>query len=72
MVCHDIQYPFSATEYPVPVFVTNFVSLDFNKTSIFDYSINKKNKYTKGDTIFYPIGKANWGNTIRFIIEKQG
>lgn len=43
-----------------------------NKTSIFDYSIDKKNKYAKGDTIFYPIGKANWGNTIRFNIEKQG
>ena len=36
MVCHDTQYPFSATEYPVPVFVTNFVSLDFNKTAIFE------------------------------------
>ncbi len=43
-----------------------------NKTSIFDYSINKKNKYAKGDTIFYPVGKANWGNTVRFYIERKG
>ncbi len=43
-----------------------------NKTSIFDYSINKKNKYAKGDTIFYPSGNANWGNTVRFKIERKG
>lgn len=43
-----------------------------NKTSIFDYSIIKKNKYAKGDTIFYPSGKANWGNTVRFYIERKG
>lgn len=43
-----------------------------NKTSIFNYSITKKNKYVKGDTLYYPVGKANWGNTIRFNIEKQG
>jgi hypothetical protein len=43
-----------------------------NKTSIFDYSIEKKNKYAKGDTIFYPVGKANWGNTVRFNIERKG
>lgn len=43
-----------------------------NKTSIFDYSIEKKNKYAKGDTIFYPVGRANWGNTVRFYIERQG
>ena len=43
-----------------------------NKTSIFDYSIDKKNKYAKGDSIFYPVGKANWGNTVRFNIEKLG
>lgn len=43
-----------------------------NKTSIFDYSIEKKNKYAKGDTIFYPVGKSNWGNTVRFYIERQG
>ena len=42
-----------------------------NKTSIFNYSIDKKNKYAKGDTIFYPVGKANWGNTVRFNIEKK-
>jgi hypothetical protein len=43
-----------------------------NKTSIFNYSIEKKNKYAKGDTIFYPVGKPNWGNTVRFYIERQG
>lgn len=43
-----------------------------NKTSLFDYDINKKNKYTKGDTLFYSQGNINWGNTIRFNIEKQG
>jgi hypothetical protein len=47
--------------------------IDINdKTSIFDYSIDKKNKYAKGDTIFYPEGKANWGNTVRFYIKRQG
>jgi hypothetical protein len=35
-----------------------------NNTSIFNYHINKKNKYTKGDEIFYPKGNAAWGNTI--------
>lgn len=43
-----------------------------NKKPIFDYNIDKKNKYTKGDTIFYPEGKANWGNTVRFYIERKG
>ena len=43
-----------------------------NKSSLFDFAINKKNKYTKGDTIFYPEGKANWGNTFRINIEKKG
>jgi hypothetical protein len=43
-----------------------------NKTSLFNYDILKKNKYTKGDTIFYPEGKATWGNTIRFNIERAG
>ncbi len=43
-----------------------------NNTSIFNYSINKKNKYAKGDTIIYPDGKSNWGNTVRFNIQKQG
>jgi len=43
-----------------------------NNTSVFDFNIKKKNKYSKGDTLFYPQGKANWGNTIRFNIEKKG
>jgi hypothetical protein len=43
-----------------------------NMNSVFDYSINKTNKYSKGDIIYYPVGKANWGNTIRFNIERQG
>jgi hypothetical protein len=43
-----------------------------NETSLFDYKIEKKNKCTKGDTLFYPIGKVNWGNTVRFNIERQG
>ncbi len=43
-----------------------------NKNSVFNYSIDKKNKYSKGDTLFYPEGKANWSNTVRFNIEKKG
>lgn len=43
-----------------------------NQHSFFDYSIKKKNKYSKGDTIFYPVGKATWGTTVRFNIERQG
>lgn len=43
-----------------------------NKTSVFDYSIDQKNKYAKGDTLIYPVGKANWGNTVRFYIQRQG
>jgi hypothetical protein len=43
-----------------------------NKTSIFNFDISKKNKYAKGDSRFYPIGKANWGNTFRINIEKKG
>ena len=43
-----------------------------NKSSLFNFDINKKNKYTKGDTLFYPEGKANWGNTFRINIEKKG
>lgn len=43
-----------------------------NSTPLFNYNINKKNKYTKGDTMFYPLGNKNWGNTIRFNIEKKG
>jgi hypothetical protein len=45
---------------------------DNNKSSLFNYEFNKKNKYTKGDTFFYPEGRANWGNTIRFFIERKG
>ena len=43
-----------------------------NKSSLFDFDIIKKNKYTKGDTIFYPQGTGNWGNTLRINIEKGG
>ncbi len=43
-----------------------------NKSSLFNYDISKKNKYTKGDTMFYSQGNINWGNTIRFNVEKQG
>lgn len=43
-----------------------------NKTSLFNYNIIKKNKYTKGDLRYNPIGQINWGNTIRFNIEKDG
>jgi hypothetical protein len=43
-----------------------------NDLSIFNYDIKKKNKYAKGDTIFYPEGKANWSSTFRFNIERQG
>ncbi len=43
-----------------------------NKSSLFNYDITKKNKYTKGDMMFYSQGNINWGNTIRFNVEKQG
>ena len=43
-----------------------------NNSSLFDFNIIKKNKYTKGDTMFYSQGNTNWGNTIRFNIEKTG
>ncbi len=44
----------------------------YNKSPLFDYSIEKKNKYTKGDTMYYSQGSTNWSNTIRFHIEKTG
>ena len=43
-----------------------------NTKSNFDFTIEKKNKYSKGDTLFYAQGKPNWNNTIRFNIEKKG
>lgn len=43
-----------------------------NKKSLFNYDINKKNKYSKGDSMFYSQGSINWGNTIRFNIERKG
>jgi hypothetical protein len=43
-----------------------------NLDSLFDYSIIKKNKYTKGDHITWPSGCVNWSNTIRFEIERIG
>jgi len=43
-----------------------------DNSSLFNNKIIKKNKYSKGDTIFYPEGNANWGNTIRFNIERKG
>jgi hypothetical protein len=44
----------------------------FNDTSVFNYNIKTKNKYAKGDHIFYPVGNATWGNTFRFNIERLG
>ena len=43
-----------------------------NKSSFFNYSFDKINKYSKGDSIYYPVGKPNWGNSIRFNIDRQG
>ena len=43
-----------------------------NNTSLFNYSITKKNKYSKAESRYYPKGKANWGNTVRFNLEKDG
>ena len=43
-----------------------------NEKSLFDFTNIKCNKYSKGDTIFYPVGKPNWNNTIRFNIERKG
>ena len=43
-----------------------------NESSIFNYDNDKCNKYAKGDTIFYPVGRPNWGTTIRYNIERKG
>lgn len=43
-----------------------------NTKSIFDFDNEKLSKYSKYDTLFYPEGKPNWGNTIRFNIERRG
>lgn len=44
-----------------------------NKSSIFNFDIiNKKNKYSKLDFIYYPQGKANWNTTSRFYINHDG
>lgn len=43
-----------------------------NTTSLFNYNIKKYNKYAKSDTMFYSEGNINWGNTLRFNIEKKG
>ena len=43
-----------------------------NNTSLFNYNIKKYNKYAKSDTMFYSEGNMNWGNTVRFNIEKKG
>jgi hypothetical protein len=48
------------------------ISDNTNKSSLFKYEFNKKNKYAKGDCLFYPEGRANWNNTIRFNIERKG
>jgi hypothetical protein len=43
-----------------------------NSSSLFDFNIIKKNKYTKGDILFFPQGTSNWGNTLRINIERVG
>ena len=43
-----------------------------NNKSVFDFNIIKSNKYSKGDNIFFAEGKPNWGNTVRYYIEKKG
>lgn len=43
-----------------------------NDKSVFDFDITKANKYAKGDNIFYAEGKPNWGNTVRYYIERKG
>jgi hypothetical protein len=43
-----------------------------NIKSLFNYDIFKTGKYAKGDNILYPDGTPNWGNTIRFTIQKKG
>ncbi len=43
-----------------------------NENSVFNYEFDKKNKYAKGDTIFYAEGRSNWGNTVRYYIERKG
>jgi hypothetical protein len=49
----------------------DFIDIE-NKSPLFDYTIDKKNKYTKGDSMFYSHGSIGWGNTIRFNVEKNG
>jgi hypothetical protein len=48
--------------------------LSSKESSLFNYDfINKKKKnYAKFDTLFYPEGRTNWNNTIRFTIERKG
>lgn len=43
-------------------------------SSLFNYNFDyqKKKNYAKYDTIYYPNGRANWGNTVRFNIDKKG
>jgi len=50
---------------------SDFIDIE-NKSPLFSYDIDKKNKYTKGDNMYYSQGSTNWGNTIRFHIEKSG
>lgn len=49
----------------------DFIDIN-NKSPLFNFNIEKKNKYTKGDTMYYSQGNTNWSNTIRFSIEKSG
>jgi len=43
-----------------------------NKKSVFDFDFTKSNKYSRGDNLFYAEGKPDWGNTVRYYIEKKG
>ena len=44
-----------------------------DKSSIFIFDIlNKKNKYSKMDLIYYPQGKSNWNTTSRIYIKHDG
>ncbi len=42
------------------------------KSSLFDFDSKKINKYSKGNFFTYSQGNPNWGNTIRFDIERKG
>ena len=50
---------------------TNSLDDDINNNLLFKSDIEKQ-KYSKGDLLFYPQGQLNWGNNIKINIDKKG